>query len=188
MGFNQLALALCDSPLRIRPLDEAVVDQPLDGPPPHAGVVEDEPLLPKLRVVVQLVLEPPERARPAERPLESRRHPLVAHSRNEVLHVGVRLVRRDRVDGHEAGLVEVVHVPLVYARGMEPHLPRAGIEPPGVLVGVVFERGGEVVEVEVVKVEHELLLAATEPVQERGQPTGPVPAVTRSHSSKTPQE
>src|SRR5438132_9930941 len=78
-------------------LDESLVNEPLNRPSLNAGVVKAKPRLAQLREVEQRVLEAPKSAAPCDRSLEQSASLRIPDALDEVLHVLVSLLRRDRL-------------------------------------------------------------------------------------------
>src|SRR5438034_4043949 len=135
-------------------LDKPFVEKPANRPPLEPGIVKAEPRLAQLGELEQRVLEAAKGATPRDRALEQIASLRVAHTFDEVLHVFVRLARRDRVDRPKPTRLCVGLVLLLEVVAPEHDLAGLRIEPPTVLVRVILERCRKLAESNLVQIEH----------------------------------
>ena len=139
-------------------VDESLVQEPLDGAALGSRITEGVPRRDQLgEALVELVLEPTERSPPLQRAGQPSAGRPVADAVGEVGHVLIPDVRRERVDGNEVQLVDLDGVLPIDAgvAGPERHLARSRVDQPSVLVvGLIRERGGDLLNVDPAQVEH----------------------------------
>jgi hypothetical protein len=105
----------------------------------------------------ELVLEPPERPAPGDRPFQAIAHVRIGHGGREVGHVLIGLAGFEGFDEDQAPVVRVTFTQRV-SEALGPQLQLAGrrIDPPGVLRRVILQRLGQVAQRAVVRLEHPL--------------------------------
>ncbi|WP_295696897.1 hypothetical protein [Lapillicoccus sp.] len=140
--------------------DQVSFEEPVDGAAPGSDVAEGVLRRDQLgKLLVELVLEPTERSRPLKRPGQASSSRTVTEALSEVDHVLVPDVRRDRFDGNEVQLVDLDGVLAIDACVARPErdLARARVEQPSVLVvRLIRESGGDLVNVDPAQVQHPL--------------------------------
>ncbi len=148
--------------LRGAVVDESLVEQPLDGPALGSNITQGVPRRNQFGVVfMDLVLESSERSSPLQRLGQAPADRDVAEAVGKVGHVPKPHIGRERIDGDEIELVDLDGVLPVDARvgGPEHHLTGSRVDEPSVLVvSLIRERGGDLLNVDSAQVEHLLRL------------------------------
>lgn len=143
-------------------VDEVLVQEPLDGASLGSHITQRMPCRDQLGVVlIQLVPETSERSPSLQRPGQASASRTVADALGEVDHVLIPDVRRQRIDENQIQLLQVDWVLPVDAgvAGPERHFTRVRVEEPSVLVvGLICERGCDLLNVDSNQVEHLLRL------------------------------
>lgn len=158
-GLRQVGIRVGDEELSgCIGVDELLIQQPLDGSTCCARVAEGVPRRHEIWVfLVQLVLEPPEGSLASDCPAQPPAGTVVTDSFGEVDHVRVPHPRRKRIDWDEIHLVQVDGVlPVDAGVGSperDPTSPWVN-QPPVVVVGLIRQRGGDLVHVKAAELQH----------------------------------
>ena len=170
-GLGVVSMELLDGVF----FDQSLVSQPLDGSDPCLGITQGVPGRDQLGVsLVELVPEAPERAPSRQGAGQALVGAAVADGVGEVDHVLVPDVGRQRVDQDQVQLVELDRVLAINTRvaGPEGHLPGSWVDQPMLVVGLIGQRGGYLLNIDGVQLKHLVSVRPGQVARTRQPPKG----------------